>query len=183
MHSKLVKSIKFEDKMKLCLIFMVALIRIKQFTTTTIGMSSDNDIVSNKNFVNESESTAADNACNSNYDKRIAVDVIFFDKHLNETAVDELDRVWFPMLYDNDVNKKVKRNIPNNLPRPDQRSLLIIFDGTASMWDDLQQLRNSAKRIVAELSTRDDNPIFNYVLVIFRDPSEWVKGSIRNYVT
>lgn len=58
----------------------------------------------------------------------------------------------------------------NDRPRPRQRSLMIIFDGTKSMTNDLEQLRLAAKQIVNELSMRQDNPIFNYILVIFRDP-------------
>ena len=57
-------------------------------------------------------------------------------------------------------------------PRPGQRSLLIIFDGTKSMTQDLEQLQLAATQIVNELSMRQDNPIFNYILVIFRDPGK-----------
>ena len=57
-------------------------------------------------------------------------------------------------------------------PRPGQRSLLIIFDGTKSMTKDLEQLQLAATQIVNELSMRQDNPIFNYILVIFRDPGK-----------
>ena len=59
-------------------------------------------------------------------------------------------------------------------PRPGQRSLLIIFDGTKSMTKDLEQLRLAATQIINELSMRRDNPIFNYVLVVFRDPGKKV---------
>lgn len=55
--------------------------------------------------------------------------------------------------------------------RVDQKSLLIIFDATTSMEPDLVQLRSAAQRIVNDLSQRRDNPIFNYILVVFRDPS------------
>lgn len=55
-------------------------------------------------------------------------------------------------------------------PRPNQKSLLIIFDGTSSMKTDLEQLLGAAKKIVDKLSSREDNPIYNYVLSIFRDP-------------
>lgn len=41
-----------------------------------------------------------------------------------------------------------------------------------SMHDDLQQLRSGAQEIINDLSSRDDNPIYNYVLVVFRDPSK-----------
>ncbi|CAO1415300.1 unnamed protein product [Diamesa serratosioi] len=54
--------------------------------------------------------------------------------------------------------------------RPDQRSLLIIFDGTGSMGADLAQLKSAAQEIINEFSQRIDNPIFNYILVVFRDP-------------
>lgn len=57
-------------------------------------------------------------------------------------------------------------------PRPGQRSLLIIFDGTKSMTKDLEQLRLAATQIINELSMRQDNPIFNYILVVFRDPGK-----------
>ena len=54
--------------------------------------------------------------------------------------------------------------------REDQRSLLIIFDATTSMGADLAQLKSAAQEIINELSKRKDNPIFNYILVVFRDP-------------
>ena len=56
--------------------------------------------------------------------------------------------------------------------REDQRSLLIIFDGTGSMSTDLAQLKSAAEEIINELSKRIDNPIFNYILVVFRDPGK-----------
>lgn len=57
--------------------------------------------------------------------------------------------------------------------RVDQRSLLIIFDGTSSMGGDLVQLRSAAQEIINEFSNRKDNPIFNYILVVFRDPGKF----------
>lgn len=57
-----------------------------------------------------------------------------------------------------------------NRPRPDQRSLLIIFDATGSMSTDLMQLRGAAQEIINTFSSRENNPIYNYVLSIFRDP-------------
>ena len=56
--------------------------------------------------------------------------------------------------------------------RSDQRSLLIIFDATKSMGTDLAQLSSAAQEIVNDLSKRKDNPIFNYILVVFRDPGK-----------
>ncbi|XP_052863793.1 hemicentin-1-like [Anopheles cruzii] len=55
-------------------------------------------------------------------------------------------------------------------PQEGQRSLVIVFDATGSMVDDLQQLRDAARLIIAEVTQRDNNPIFNYIFVPFRDP-------------
>jgi hypothetical protein len=62
--------------------------------------------------------------------------------------------------------------LAGNSPRHDQKSLLIIFDATASMGDDLAQLRAAALDIINDFSSRADNPIYNYVLVVFRDPGK-----------
>lgn len=74
----------------------------------------------------------------------------------------------------------VKRENRNDYesPRPDQRSLLIVFDATGSMHDDLEQLRAGAQEIINEFSVRADNPIYNYVLVVYRDPSKWFHESL-----
>ena len=55
-----------------------------------------------------------------------------------------------------------------------QRSLVIVFDATGSMIDDLEQLRKGAEIIIDEFSKRDDSPIYNYIFVPFRDPSEYL---------
>lgn len=55
-------------------------------------------------------------------------------------------------------------------PRPDQKSLLIVFDATASMNRDLEQLRGAAQEIVQMLAKQEQNPIYNYILSVFRDP-------------
>lgn len=104
-------------------------------------------------------SVANDNICNSN-ERKVAFDVILFDNVASPTR------------------KKRQapgdsRNDYRDRPRPDQRSLLIVFDGTGSMADDLQQLRAGAQEIVNELSAREDNPIYNYVLVVYRDPGKF----------
>lgn len=52
----------------------------------------------------------------------------------------------------------------------DQKSLLIAFDGTMSMTTDLNQLRAGAKEITLEFANRHDNPIYDYILSVFRDP-------------
>jgi hypothetical protein len=53
-----------------------------------------------------------------------------------------------------------------------KKSLVIVFDGTSSMTDDLAQMREAAKEIISSLSARKDKPIKNYVLTVFKDPSE-----------
>jgi hypothetical protein len=57
-------------------------------------------------------------------------------------------------------------------PESDERSLVIIFDATASMHDDLVQLRSSAVEIINDLSAQEENKIKEYILVVFRDPGE-----------
>jgi hypothetical protein len=47
---------------------------------------------------------------------------------------------------------------------------VIIFDGTGSMLPDLVQLRLAVKDIVIEFSKLRINPIYNYILAVFRDP-------------
>ena len=54
--------------------------------------------------------------------------------------------------------------------RVPKKSLVIVFDGTSSMTDDLNQMRNAAKEIITNLSSRKDKPIKNYVLTVFKDP-------------
>uniref|UniRef100_A0A182PLL3 Hemicentin-1 n=1 Tax=Anopheles epiroticus TaxID=199890 RepID=A0A182PLL3_9DIPT len=65
-------------------------------------------------------------------------------------------------------------------PKEGQRSLVIVFDATGSMLDDLQQLREAARLIIAEITQRDSNPIYNYVFVPFRDPHVGPRLVTRN---
>ncbi|CAO1391663.1 unnamed protein product [Diamesa hyperborea] len=55
-------------------------------------------------------------------------------------------------------------------PKPDQKSLVIVFDGTNSMKQDLKQLLDAVGKILNDLSKLKINPIFNYILAVFRDP-------------
>lgn len=57
-------------------------------------------------------------------------------------------------------------------PGTGQMSLVIVFDGTSSMFDDLQQLRAGATAIIREVNQRSNHPIYDYVFVPFRDPGE-----------
>lgn len=57
--------------------------------------------------------------------------------------------------------------------RQNRRSLLIVFDTTKSMYDDLTLLRNAAKEIATNFEKRVKKPIYNYGLTLFNDPSEF----------
>lgn len=57
------------------------------------------------------------------------------------------------------------------------RSLVIVFDTTWSMDDDLQELRAGAAHIVKEMMRKETNPIYNYVFVPFNDPCELSSGT------
>lgn len=121
-------------------------------------------LVSADNVDQNSPAAASDNICNNN-EKNVAFDVILID---NDERVNKIiqKREAAP-LNSHKIDKKLQ-----NRPRADQKSLLIIFDGTGSMHDDLQQLRAGAQEIINDLSSRNDSPIFNYVLVVYRDPSK-----------
>lgn len=54
-----------------------------------------------------------------------------------------------------------------------KRSLVIVFDTTWSMTDDLQELRWGAAQIVKEMLKKEQNPIYNYVFAPFNDPCEY----------
>ena len=128
---------------------------------------------------NSDPSAIINSFCNRDAEK-IAVDVIVFDNNNNNNQQDTL--LQHGIHDDKSMNKNKRhasgRNEYKDRPRPNQRSLVIIFDGTASMHDDLKQLTDGAQKIVNELSKRKDNPIFNYVLVVFRDPSKKYFGHI-----
>ncbi|XP_053693670.1 hemicentin-1-like isoform X2 [Sabethes cyaneus] len=73
-------------------------------------------------------------------------------------------------------------NIRNNYEAlvEGQRSLVIVFDATGSMLDDLKQLRDGAKLIIDEITHLKNNPIYNYVFVPFRDPQVGPRLVTRN---
>lgn len=57
-------------------------------------------------------------------------------------------------------------------PAPGQTSLVIVFDGTTTMYEDLQKLRQEAQAVIQKLNNRGNDPIYNYIFVSTRDPSE-----------
>lgn len=67
-----------------------------------------------------------------------------------------------------DVSRK--KHVRRVVRKPDQTSLVIVFDGTGSMENCLIQLRSGAKLIIEKFAASNENPIYNYVFVPFRDP-------------
>ncbi|KAG5680582.1 hypothetical protein PVAND_010079 [Polypedilum vanderplanki] len=108
----------------------------------------------------------SDNICN-NHGKNVAIDVILIDSRATAINEDESRLLYKRHASSYSDNRK---NFKDR-PRIDQKSLLLVFDGTGSMHDDLKQLRSGAEEIIHDFSTREDSPIFNYVLVVFRDPN------------
>ena len=52
------------------------------------------------------------------------------------------------------------------------RNLVIVFDTTWSMKNDLKEFRAGAEYIVKEMAKKESSPISNYVFAPFHDPSE-----------
>lgn len=79
--------------------------------------------------------------------------------------------------FDNAIHSIVKRkannllrtSMKNKSPRPDERSLVLVFDATESMSNALQQLRQGAEKMFNKLSELKDNPIYSYIFVPFRE--------------
>lgn len=63
-----------------------------------------------------------------------------------------------------------------------QKSLLMVFDGTLSMRDDLAQMVPAAKEIIKSFTSRKENPIKNFVLTVFQDPSKTYASCIISLV-
>ena len=147
---------------------LVLIISILTSVGTKLHSAADNT-AETRSLVVES-SVANDNICN-NREKNVAYDVILFDNN-SPMQRDETTRVNKRQAPQNDKNDFKDR------PRPDQRSLLIVFDATGSMNRDLVELRSAAQEIVNELSARADNPIYNYVLVVYRDPGRFLFLSV-----
>jgi len=120
-----------------------------------INLSSEND----NDFIN--------NILNENNDEYIL---------LNDENIVNYKLVNNKKLYDNRIkhnnnnNNNNLRKMYKNGPKLGQSSLVIVFDATGSMVDDLEQLRQGAKMIIEKITKRDDNPIYNYIFVPFRDP-------------
>lgn len=68
-------------------------------------------------------------------------------------------------------SKTPTRNESSSETEVVQKSLLIVFDGTGSMGDDLAVMIPAAKEIIKTFHERPEKPIKNYVLIVFQDPS------------
>lgn len=72
-------------------------------------------------------------------------------------------------------NELYRRAVP-------KKSLIIIFDGTGSMGDDLIGLGGAAKEIVNFLSKKEENVIEDYIFAVFRNAGKIVRR-LRSFVT
>lgn len=134
------------------LLFIIAVLSCEK-----LAICADNT----RSSVSDKSSSNDNNICNNN-EKSVAYDVIMLDNH-HSMSIDGSRIVKREASVDDDFRDR---------PRSDQKSLLIVFDATGSMHDDLEQLRAGAREIINEMSARSDNPVFNYILVVFRDPSK-----------
>ena len=60
-------------------------------------------------------------------------------------------------------------------------SLAFVFDETGSMQDDLDQVKVGATEILATTLARREKPLYNYVLVPFKDPGKLLLPQIYYY--
>uniref|UniRef100_A0A182ND64 Ig-like domain-containing protein n=1 Tax=Anopheles dirus TaxID=7168 RepID=A0A182ND64_9DIPT len=80
-----------------------------------------------------------------------------------------------------DLNRTLATHRESLLPPKDgQRSLVIVFDATGSMQGELNQLRDAVRLIIADMTQRASNPIYDYVFVPFRDPHVGPRLVTRN---
>lgn len=49
------------------------------------------------------------------------------------------------------------------------RDLIIVFDTTSSMSDDIVQMRQNAEQVVKSFAAKKPNPVSNYILIEFKD--------------
>lgn len=78
-----------------------------------------------------------------------------------------------------DIRGVIRGNITGDTFSPNFRditpgasSLAFVFDVTGSMWDDLKQVIAGARQILDTTLSRQEKPLYNYVLIPFHDPRE-----------
>lgn len=57
-------------------------------------------------------------------------------------------------------------------PTPYEKSLVIVFDITGSMYDDIKEMRSAAKTIVSHFASSPNYAIYNFISVPYNDPFE-----------
>lgn len=88
----------------------------------------------------------------------------------DQSAYLEYEFIAMHSLVKRDANNSVDVSMKNELPRPDQRSLALVFDATETLdSDNLQQLRRGAEKIFDQFSSPDESPIYNYIFVPFHE--------------
>lgn len=136
-------------------------------TQPVIGRSGEDSVNSDLLKINEmSEMNVELRMQDKNLQRRDNDNVeVIFAKDL-EPMIQALD--------ENEDNRKTVKKLGEIKQRkPGQTSLVIVFDGTGSMEHCLVQLRTGARLIVEKFANRDDNPIYNYIFVPFRDPRKF----------
>ncbi|KAJ4441696.1 hypothetical protein ANN_11554 [Periplaneta americana] len=78
---------------------------------------------------------------------------------------------------DKEEEEEKKEEEEDGEETPSGASLAFVFDSTGSMWNDLVQVKMGAERIMATMLERPDKPIYNYVLVPFHDPSQFLSDA------
>ncbi len=53
-------------------------------------------------------------------------------------------------------------------------SLVFVFDVTGSMSNELDQVKRGASKILEEIKHNDEKIIYDYILVPFNDPREYI---------
>ncbi|CAD7082367.1 unnamed protein product [Hermetia illucens] len=88
----------------------------------------------------------------------------------NSVRLSKIDANRDNSSYQKALISRLKRDVAFGPPVEGQTSLVFIFDDTASMGNDLKELREGAKKLTREFANRKNNPIYDYILVRFNDP-------------
>lgn len=122
---------------------------------------------SSKNKNNSSKTVSGDNGNIESSD--------LFLKNIDVSKIHDLHKANDSSQSSKNFNYKRNSGFKRSRPKPGQTSLVIVFDGTGSMENCLKQLRSGAQMIIDKFINNDDNPIYNYIFVPFRDP-----GNVQN---
>ena len=92
--------------------------------------------------------------------------------HTSRAHTDSSFAVSKATLTDNQESDTEMAMDTNIRTRQGAASLAFVFDTTGSMYPDLVQAIDGAARILATALGRKENPIYNYILVPFKDPGK-----------